>query len=259
MGVGATDGGGGTVLIGSRFHGPPESGNGGYTCGLAAAAVDAPAVQVRSKLPPPLERPLAVEHRDDVVVLVDGDEVVAEARAADVYVECPAPVDLASAQTAVDRFDVDAYDAGHAFPGCFTCGPHRAQGDGLRIFPASVEGRPDLVASPWVPDASCADDDGVVRDEITWAALDCPGGLVWMVGDDPVGAAVLGQLVVAIDRRPHVGEELVVAGWRVGADGRKRRSGTVIWYADGEVLAQGEAIWIVLAEDQHAAFNTSAG
>src|SRR3982750_648655 len=31
------------VVIDSRFNGPPDSANGGYTCGLVAAAIDGPA------------------------------------------------------------------------------------------------------------------------------------------------------------------------------------------------------------------------
>ncbi|MEI2700767.1 MAG: hypothetical protein V9E94_21380 [Microthrixaceae bacterium] len=71
----------------------------------------------------------------------------------------------------------------HAFPTCFTCGPDRASGDGLRIFPAQVPGRPELVVSPWRPDRSFVDDDDRIRDELVWAALDCPSWLVWMVLD----------------------------------------------------------------------------
>lgn len=246
-----------TVTIPAHFHGPPESGNGGYTCGVAAATVDAPVAQVRLRVPPPLDRPLRVEQRDGHTVLLDGDTVVAEARPAEVTVTPPAPIRFDAAVAALDRFDVDGYAADHAFPTCFTCGPHREPGDGLRIFPAPIDGRPDLVACPWVPDAGCAGPDGLVRGEILWAALDCPSGLVWIVGDPPTGPAVLGQLAVSIRRRPRPGDPLVAAGWRIEADGRKLHAGSALWDADGDLLATGQATWIQLAAEQRDTFNTA--
>ena len=46
------------VMIPRRFNGPPDSGNGGYSCGVVAALLDAPAVEVTLRAPPPLEREL---------------------------------------------------------------------------------------------------------------------------------------------------------------------------------------------------------
>ncbi len=246
-----------TVTIPAHFHGPPESGNGGYTCGVAAATVDAPTVQVRLRVPPPLDRPLRVEHRDGHNVLLDGDTVVAEARPGAVALTPPAPVGFDLAADALERFDLDEYTAGHAFPTCFTCGPNRAPGDGLRIFPVPIAGRPELVACPWLPDDLSAGPDGRVRDEILWAALDCPSGMVWMVGDPPAGPAVLGQLAVEIRQRPAVGTPLVVAGWRTEADGRKLHAGSALWNEAGDLLAVGDATWIQLAADQHDTFNAA--
>ena len=39
------------------------------------------------------------------------------------------------------------------------CGPDRAEGDGLRVFPGPVAGR-GLWAAPWTPDPSVAGADG---------------------------------------------------------------------------------------------------
>jgi hypothetical protein len=197
---------------------------------------------------------MLVERRDDSAVLLDDGTVVAEARPAAVDLECPAPVDLVTATDALGRFDVEAYRADHAFPTCFTCGPDRPPGEGLRIFPAPVDGRDGLVVSPWTPAGRWVGDDGLVRAEILWAALDCPGGMAWILGPPAAGPAVLGQLAVAVDRRPAPGEELVVAGWRIRAEGRKCHAGTALWDADGDLLARGEAVWILLDEQQRAAF-----
>ena len=46
------------VLIEPRFRGPPESGNGGYVCGIVGAAAGEP-VSVRLRRPPPLDLPVA--------------------------------------------------------------------------------------------------------------------------------------------------------------------------------------------------------
>ena len=48
----------------------------------------------------------------------------------------------------------------HPFPTCFACGPDRAEGDGLRIFPGPVGGASGdrgYVASLWVPHAEHAE------------------------------------------------------------------------------------------------------
>src|SRR5450755_4067922 len=49
-----------SLVIPSRFCGPPGSGNGGYVCGRIAAYVDGP-VTVTLRRPPPLATPMAVE------------------------------------------------------------------------------------------------------------------------------------------------------------------------------------------------------
>ena len=86
-----------------RYRGPLTSANGGYACGRLAAFVDADEVEVTLRLPPPLDRPLAVERDGDGVLLLDGDAVVAEARPAPVEIEPPAPVSIADAEAARER------------------------------------------------------------------------------------------------------------------------------------------------------------
>ena len=252
-----TTDGSGTVSIPTQFRGPPESGNGGYSCGLAASTLGTDAAVVRLSVPPPLERPLRVERGDGSSTLLDGDVVVAQARPADLDLDAPAPVTYRDAVAARDRLDVADYAADHPFPTCFTCGPARERGDGLQIFPSAVQGRRGLVVSPWVPESGFGHDDGSVCDEIVWAALDCPSGLAWMLGDPPGDPAVLGELAVSIHRRPSVGDHLVVAGWRLEAEGRKRHAGSAVWTDEGDLVATGRAIWIVLAGDQTSTFNAA--
>jgi hypothetical protein len=166
-----------TVVIERRFCGPPDSANGGYACGLLARRMTGP-VEVTLRRPPPLEKPLEVEVEDAGGSLLDGNELVAAARAAELEVEVPEPVSQTEAETAAQRCELLLHD--HPFPTCFVCGPDRSERDGLRIFPGPVDGR-EIVAAAWTPDRSLADPDGSVREEIMWAALDCPtsfgGGL----------------------------------------------------------------------------------
>jgi hypothetical protein len=65
------------ITIPKRFCGPPESGNGGYVCGLLAGYVNGDA-EVTLRLPPPLDRPLDVVRESGVARLMEGDKLVAE-------------------------------------------------------------------------------------------------------------------------------------------------------------------------------------
>lgn len=248
------------VRIDARYCGPPDSANGGYACGLAAVAIGGSDVEVTLRAPPPLDRVLSLDRRDGEAMLTDGDTVIAIARPVEEPVvtagDVPPPVGLDEATAAAAVFDVDAYRDGHEFPGCYTCGPDRAPGDGLRIFPAPME-RPGLYASPWTPHGSFVDDAGRVDVPVLWAALDCPGGLAWMCSEPEAGAVVLGKLAVVVHRAPFPGEALVVAGWTGTAEGRRRPAGSAIWSPSGELLAAGRATWVVLTDEQRAAFGSS--
>src|SRR5690349_15896334 len=124
-------------MIERRYCGPPDSGNGGYSCGVVAALLDQPA-EVTLRRPPPLDRPLAVERAGDGVRVLDGDQPVAEARPAALALEVPPPPSFAEATAATEHY---RWRERHPFPTCFVCGPARAPGDGLCIFPGAVAGR----------------------------------------------------------------------------------------------------------------------
>jgi hypothetical protein len=213
-----------------RYRGPLTSANGGYACGRLASYVDAPAVEVTLRLPPPLDRPLGVRVDGDGAVLLDGEDVVAEARAATLEVEPPAPVSVADAERAASNrpsiFEPE-------FRECFVCG-ERPEGDGLEIWVGSVEGRQPLRAAPWVVDDSAH--------EIVWAAIDCPGA--YASGAEGRGTIVLGRMTARVTRVPEVGETCVVAAWPLGEEGRKLFAGTALFAADGELLALAKQVWI---------------
>lgn len=229
-----------TVTIDPRFCGPPDSGNGGYVCGIVAAAAAGP-VAVRLKRPPPLGAALELAERDGLLQLLHAGAVVAEARPGPVELEVPAAPDHAEAVIASLGY---VGFGQHAFPGCFVCGPRRIAGDGLRIFAGPLgDGR--RVAAPWVPDGSLADGSAQVLPEFLWAALDCPGYFATPMAGR---LALLGELAAHIERRPSAGEPCVVYGWERSSEGRKHYAGTAIVGPDGEVIARAAATWIELKD-----------
>jgi hypothetical protein len=247
-----------TITLEARFNGPPGSANGGYACGMAATAVTDGPAEVALRRPPPLEVPLDVVLTDLGGEVHHDGQVVAVVAAWDGQLDLPPAVPAATVTEAAAAFDVDAYAASHAFPRCFTCGPGRPDGDGLGLYPAPVPGT-GTVVWPWAPADDTAGDDGLVAAPILWAALDCPTGLAWMNAPDgsATGPAVLGRLAVRIDRRPAVGEPLVVEGWQREAEGRKLHALGAVRSTDGEVLAVSKATWVVLDAEQAAAFGAS--
>lgn len=245
----------------SRTHcGPPDSGNGGYVCGIVAGALGGSDVEVTLLAPPPLERPLTLEREGDDGRLLDGETLIATARPTDEPIEIPAgappPVAYDVAVDAAASFDLDEYEADHEYPGCYTCGPHRDVGDGLRIFPGATD-REDLYVWPWTPHQSLFDESGAMDPPELWAALDCPSGLAWIRRDRDMGPIVLGRMAAALHRVPQPGERLVVAGWTEPAQGRRRPARSAIYSEAGEVLATSRATWVVLDDEQRQAFRSA--
>jgi hypothetical protein len=55
---------------------------------------------------------------------------------------------------------------------------------------------------------------------------------------------LLARITARIDRLPNEGEQCVVAGWPLDADGRKRHAATALYGADGAPLAVSRQLWI---------------
>lgn len=238
------------IVIDRRFRGPPDSGNGGYTCGLVAARVDGPA-EVTLHLPPPLGEPLTVGPGDGGSVRVlEGDALVAEGVQREderLGIDVPEPVSVVDAERAAAGSPLHEHPEEHPFPTCFVCGPQRAPDDGLRILVGPVPGR-SVAADAWTPAADLAGADGVVRPEFVWAALDCSGGVgSWLA--DPIGGNpfVLGRMAVTISGPVLAGAPHVAVGWRAGRDGRKVTAGSAVFTAGGELAGLARATWIQLA------------
>jgi len=226
------------LVISSRFCGPPKSGNGGYVCGKLAAHVPGCA-SVRLKAPPPLETELRIEVRDSEARLLHGASVIGEAKASALDLAPPAAPSFAEAEQAAESYPGFAR---HPFPRCFVCGPQRAHGDGLRIFPGSIASR-SMVAAPWVPDPSLGNGSNAVSREFLWSVLDCTSGFA--VLPVPEGKAILlGELCAHIDGSVASGEKCVVIGWPLQVDGRKRIAGSAVFAESGRLVALGRATWI---------------
>lgn len=233
------------VTIGQKFCGPPNSGNGGYVAGLLARDLDGPATAViRARVP--LDAPLRLETKDGETVLLDAEGGLigkgVSAHAA-ILPDVPAPPSLAQAEAAGARHP------GHTerfHPICFTCGPEREEGDGLRVFVGQVEGaEPGVCAAAWTPHEAFADAQGLTPVEVLWAAIDCPGYFAWVVKEGRHGA-LLGTMTGEVLRQPKAGEPCIVMAWPLSREGRKEFAGVALFTATGELLARAHQVWIMM-------------
>jgi hypothetical protein len=224
------------LTIASRFNGPADSGNGGYSAGLVASAADpgpGEVVEVTLRLPPPLNTPLDARPHDGglAVFAPDGTLVATAVTVTDSLGRPLPPVSPEVAATAAAAYEgfLD-----HPYPTCFVCGPDRPEGDGLRIFPGRTA--KGWTAGPWrVP----ADTDPV----IAWAALDCPGG--WAIVG-PGRPYVLGRMAAVVEAVPAAGSDCVLVGGVMATEGRKALVRTALYAADGDLLAHARATWIAI-------------
>jgi hypothetical protein len=247
------------LLVPARFCGPPISGNGGWTSGAMAElvhghpddhAVPWPAISVTLRRPPPLDTPVPTAETDGVTTAADDGGTVAQAERAEQPLVEVESVDAATARAA------EASYAGwvtHPFTTCFTCGPDRAEGDGLRIFPGPVSPAADggvRVGAVWTPHPSTGEDFHTYVDDVpraslpvTWAALDCTGGWSTDLEERPM---VLGRMTAEIDALPAIGEEHVIVGQVLGVEGRKSFTATTMYDADGRIVGRARHTWIAV-------------
>jgi hypothetical protein len=239
------------VEVERRFHGPPESAQGGYACGLVAERIAGSSASVSLRLAPPLERPLDVhEGPEGSVLLMDGDRVIAEGAPADLALDPPPPVAPQSARAA---WAASPWTARHPFPTCFGCGPERSQDEAVAITMGRVDGG-ETFAATWTPLAEFAAADGAVTTRFAWAALDCPTAAPAF----PASGApcVLGRLTARLIAPIEAGREHVVMAWPIGHDGRKHRGGAAIYASGGELCAYSEGLWIELKDPSSAGART---
>ena len=232
-----------TVVIDRRFRGPPESGQGGYSCGLVAERIAADSVTVTLRSPPPLDRPLQIDGDQELVKLLDGDILVAEGAADELDLDVPDPVSLDAARRASEQpFWAEHI---HPFPGCFGCGFERNQQEAVAIW-MGADGDSGLMAGIWTPSPDFAGDDGAVTKLVTWAALDCPTATGANLPLD--GVSVLGRLSCRSVAPIRPGHPHTVVAWPISDDGRKHLAGCAIHDADGRLCAYSAGLWIELRD-----------
>jgi hypothetical protein len=233
------------VTIPARFNGPPSSANGGYTCGLVAGLVGAEEVTVSLRLPPPVGEPLRVAREGERVELRDGDALVADGAPAELLLEVPDAISPDEA-AAASRAGSEHWCAHHPFPTCFTCGPERDPGDGLRLFPGALSN--GMFATDWTPDDSLDDGSGQVRPECLWAALDCPTSAP--VANFATGPPmVLARLTARLGCSVNVGERHAILSWPLAEEGRKRHAACALFDSAGRLLCASQALWIELRQE----------
>jgi hypothetical protein len=246
----------GTISIPERFRGPPNSANGGYATGAFGRLLDESfgttpgrAVEVTLRAPVPLDRELTYGMHDAVLVVRDGETLIAEVRRTELELEVPAPPSWERARSLRDR-SPSLIVGKHPWlgetrvgfhPVCFCCGAELTPELGLRVFAAPV---PELaqVAAAWSGESVFAAASGELPPEVVCTSLDCPGQFAWLAQGTRTG--LLGRLSVRIDRPIRAGEPCVVIGWTLGNEGKKFYAGTALFDASGALCACAKAVWI---------------
>jgi hypothetical protein len=235
------------LSIDRQFCGPPDSGNGGYVCGVIARDFPVVTTAVLGARVP-LDTRLDILLEDGVNRLTDADGgLIGRGQPADLAIlpKPPEAPSMRAARAAGERY------IGHSqrvHPTCLTCGPERRPGDGLRVFVGQIEGAPaGHVAGVWTPHADFADPQGLVPAELVWAALDCPGFFAWVAKEGRHGA-LLGTMTCEILRRPRCAEESIVMAWPLEREGRKETAGVALFAMNGELMARAHQVWITMAQ-----------
>lgn len=226
------------LIIDSHYNGPPDSGNGGYTCGLIDAYTDY-LCEITLRKPVPLNSNLEVHSVDSGHEIKWGEELIATARPGDLS-GMPIPEYISFEQATAASRSYIGNTQRTAYPTCFVCGEDREQGQGLHIFAGRLENT-NLYASPWVPDEQLTDKAGWVRPEFVWAALDCPGAYASL--GDRARPILLGRMTAQILKPLKPNSKCVVMAWLIERDGRKSWSGTALFDHTGELVGKARAIW----------------
>jgi hypothetical protein len=235
----------GTVLVDRHLNGPRGFANGGFAAGSIAQHVDSDTVTVVLQRPVPLGRSLMVaDDGDGRIVVQDRRKVVALARPG-TLVDAAAPDAPSFAEAEVARSHHPLAGVRHLLSDCVVCGPRRV--DGMHVTPGPIVGDGDRLAAPWTVTGAFAHA-GLAWYTAVWAALDCTSY--------PAAAlergilCLLGTMTARVDRRPQVGEHLVVHSWTRHAHGRRFDTSVAMVDARGEEVARADATWIALAHQR---------
>ncbi|MGN8551764.1 UNVERIFIED_CONTAM: hypothetical protein OHV15_04155 [Microbacterium sp. SLM126] len=231
----------GTVRIEPRHNGPRRSANGGFAAGAIARHVDDDVVTVRLHRPVPLGRPLNVSSDGAYGCLVRyGRRLIAEAHRGRLR-EGPMPVAPNYDEALAARTAHPLADVRHLLSGCVVCGPHRR--DGMHVTPGPVPGRPDILAAPWLVDSRDAIA-GTATLPTVWAAMDCPSYPAEALRNREL--CLLGTMTGRVDRRPRVGERVVVFSWTRERRGRRFETSVAAVDETGALIARADTTWVAL-------------
>ena len=235
-----------TIRFDQRFQGFTDGALGGYAAGVVAKRIDGPA-EVNLRSLPPMERELELSESEGGFELHDGDTLVLEARSTTFELEIPESPTMEEAEAAGQAL---VHDEGtHLHPACFTCGPDRAEGDGLRLFMGRRPGHDHMLAAAWSPHPDLADAGGELAEELVWAALDCP--TIWSVWSRERPAAiptdsfsVLARQRLELIEPVPAGGAVIVSAWSIEREGRKNLCGAAIHNADGRLLVRADSLLV---------------
>ncbi|MEW6185645.1 MAG: hypothetical protein AB1585_07900 [Thermodesulfobacteriota bacterium] len=236
------------LVIPEHYAGPPQIANGGYICGLLARYI-AGAAEVTIKVPTPLDHPLQIGSREDgSFILLNGNQVLVEARPCAFDLEIPEvpgfqeAVEAAKTSIALQPSPYGVGNLRGIHPICFCCGADVPDGKGLKIHPGRLNGA-GLVAAPWIPAKELGDGQGMVRPEFIWTVLDCPGAFAFMelTSHRP---GLSGRLIGRLDRPLQVGDPCVVIAWPMDVEGKKLFAGSALVNSQGQVVGRVKATWI---------------
>ncbi len=236
------------IVIEACFRGPPQSGNGGYVGGIFSRVIDASGegnVEVTLRSPIPLDKGLqAIKYEDGSARIMDGDVLIAEVKPANLTLDVPQMPDWSEVEAAADKSFSFTENINELIPGrkgfhpiCFCCGAEHEWG--MRVFAAPIKGG---VAAIWPTSADWDMDDGLIKPEYLWTAMDCPGQFAYMA--EGIRTGMLGRITARIYERPKAGETLMVMAWPIAVEGKKHFAGSVIFDKSGKKYSEAITLWI---------------
>jgi hypothetical protein len=206
------------------------------------------AVEVTLRAPIPLDQLLTTHGNGESLLVRHGDTLIAEATITNLQLAMPEPATWHEALAVREQSYSLPMGINSLFkvpmrgvhPICFCCGTEVAPNEGAHVYSAPLP-KKHQVAAAWIPDPSLATD-GVVRPEMIWTALDCPGQMAWRAEGTQTG--MLGRITARIEKPVHASERCVVIGWTMGNEGKKFFAGTALFNSRNELCAYAKAVWI---------------
>lgn len=245
-----------SLVIESRYRGPPDSGNGGYVAGALAARFPerssktvGAALEITLRAPIPLDQLMEVTSTgSDALQLSNGSTLIAEGQRTELALEVPDPPSFEAALAAQSRSPSfteginPLIAGGRGFhPICFCCGTEVAEDEGLHVYAASVPGFDGVVAA-WRPHESFADSDGMLPEPVVWAALDCPGQFAYF--ENGIRTGLLGRMTAQVLKPVAARQDMVIIGWCLEIERSKHFAGTALFDEAGELCAFSKQVWI---------------